>query len=94
MPPQLAAAPLSEVLNTTQQPSYTSVPAQQLLPVSDSYHLPHESVFDDSFLTFDEFTQNVLADNSYFSYEPVPHTLGETPNLPAVTPIGSKSTLI
>lgn len=46
--------------------------------------------FDDSFLTFDEFAQNVLADNSYFSYEPAPHMLDETPNLPAVTPIDSK----
>ena len=46
-------------------------------------------MFNDSFLTFDEFAQNVLADNSYFSYEPGPSVLSDAANLPAVTPLGS-----
>lgn len=54
------------------------------------YDLAQETAFDDSFLTFDEFTQNVLADHSYFSYDQAPATMLETPNLPAVTPITSK----
>lgn len=77
-------------MNTSQPPDYNLVPGQQPLPTSLGYDLTQEPAFDDSFLTFDEFTQNVLADNSYFSYEPAPTTvLDEAPNLPAITPIGS-----
>ena len=81
--------PFNEAFDLTQQTSYDRIPAQQPLPTSLGYDFQQDPAFDDSFLTFDEFAQNVLADSSYFSYEPAPNAVGEPSNLPAVTPLGS-----
>lgn len=51
---------------------------------------PHEQhILTSPFLSFGDFTQNVLANNSYFSYEPV----GGTPGLIDRTPAISTTTL-
>ena len=81
----------------SQHQSHAIGPKQQSHVTSAPENLPLQNVpmAMDDFQSFDEFAQNVLADSSYFSYEPTTglheqsSLLSGTPAFPIATPVGS-----
>ena len=93
--PESLASPVHGSTSTP-GPSALERPREEPVSIPTSYDASHSVPFAmEDFQSFDEFTQDVLANNSYFSYEPTPNLhdqqslLSGTPNFPLATPAGS-----